>query len=36
MKLDNLGYTEKDYVVDPYLDPMKEFQLEFFYGEQEQ
>ena len=36
MKLGNQGYTEKDYVVDPYLVPKKEFQLEFFCGEQEQ
>ena len=34
MKLGNQDCTEKDYVVDPYLVPKKEFQLEFFYGEQ--
>ena len=36
MKLDNLSYTEKDYVESPYLDPTREFLLEFFCGELEQ
>ena len=35
-KLDNLNYIGTDCVVDPYLVPMKEYPLEFFYGEQEQ
>ena len=36
MILDNLNYIEKDYGGCPYLDPKKEFRLEFFYGEQGQ